>query len=77
VGWTCRKQRRLASSSKASRRRSTEADSPRRPADLATLLNVARLEKSVYELAYELNNRPDWVAIPVHGLRRLLAEITD
>jgi predicted trehalose synthase len=28
----------------------------------------------VYELRYELNNRPDWVGIPVAGIVRLLDE---
>ena len=32
------------------------------------LLAVFELEKAVYELRYELNNRPDWVAIPVAGI---------
>lgn len=36
------------------------------------LLAVFELEKAVYELRYELNNRPDWVSIPVAGIRRLL-----
>ena len=36
------------------------------------LLSVFELEKAVYELRYELNNRPDWVAIPVAGIVRLL-----
>jgi maltokinase len=36
------------------------------------LLSVFELEKAVYELRYELNNRPDWVAIPVAGILRLL-----
>jgi maltokinase len=36
------------------------------------LLAVFELEKAVYELRYELNNRPDWVAIPVAGVLRLL-----
>jgi trehalose synthase-fused probable maltokinase len=36
------------------------------------LLAVFELEKAVYELRYELNNRPDWVAIPVAGIRRLI-----
>src|SRR5919107_2923364 len=36
------------------------------------LLSVFELEKVVYELRYELNNRPDWVAIPVAGIVRLL-----
>ena len=36
------------------------------------LLAVFELEKAVYELRYELNNRPDWVGIPVAGIARLL-----
>jgi trehalose synthase-fused probable maltokinase len=44
------------------------------PGDEATrkLLSIFELEKAVYELRYELNNRPDWVAIPVAGIARLL-----
>lgn len=38
------------------------------------LLAVFELEKAVYELRYELNNRPDWVAIPVAGILRLLED---
>ncbi len=38
------------------------------------LLAVFELEKAVYELRYELNNRPDWVAIPVTGIARMLAQ---
>ena len=43
-----------------------------RPGQQATeqLLAVFELEKAVYELRYELNNRPDWVAIPVAGILR-------
>jgi trehalose synthase-fused probable maltokinase len=36
------------------------------------LLSVFELEKAVYELRYELDNRPDWVKIPVTGIARLL-----
>jgi predicted trehalose synthase len=36
------------------------------------LLSVFELEKAVYELRYELNNRPDWVRIPVAGIVRML-----
>src|SRR5215207_7686905 len=38
------------------------------------LIAVFELEKAVYELRYELNNRPDWVGIPVAGIERLLDE---
>jgi maltose alpha-D-glucosyltransferase/alpha-amylase len=41
-------------------------------ADLDTFLEIFLLEKAVYELGYELNNRPDWVAIPLRGLDRVL-----
>ncbi|HEV2769931.1 MAG TPA: hypothetical protein VGV40_07085 [Solirubrobacteraceae bacterium] len=37
------------------------------------LLAVFELEKAVYELRYELDNRPEWVDIPVAGIVRLLA----
>ena len=41
------------------------------------LLAIFELEKAVYELLYELNNRPDWVQIPVAGIARLLeTEVT-
>jgi trehalose synthase-fused probable maltokinase len=39
--------------------------------DRAGLLHILVLEKAVYELHYELNNRPDWVAIPLAGLAAL------
>src|SRR5581483_9222057 len=31
------------------------------------------IEKAAYEIVYEANNRPDWVPIPLEGLRRLVA----
>jgi maltokinase len=39
---------------------------------ITRLLSVFELEKAVYELRYELDNRPDWVGIPVAGIERLL-----
>ena len=36
--------------------------------ELALLLDSSLLEKAVYELGYELNNRPDWVPILLTGL---------
>lgn len=38
------------------------------------LLDVYLLEKAMYELRYELNNRPDWARIPLHGITQLLDE---
>ncbi|MGZ6706575.1 MAG: hypothetical protein ACXVFN_06470 [Solirubrobacteraceae bacterium] len=43
-------------------------------ANMRRLLSVFELEKATYELRYELNNRPDWVRIPVAGIQRLLEE---
>jgi maltose alpha-D-glucosyltransferase/alpha-amylase len=39
--------------------------------DLDLLLQAHVLDKAFYELAYELNNRPDWVHIPLTGLMKL------
>jgi hypothetical protein len=36
------------------------------------LLALFELEKLVYEVQYELQNRPDWVDIPLAGLARAL-----
>jgi maltose alpha-D-glucosyltransferase / alpha-amylase len=36
------------------------------------LLNAHLLEKAVYEIGYELNNRPNWVRIPIRGVLEIL-----
>jgi maltose alpha-D-glucosyltransferase/alpha-amylase len=36
------------------------------------MLQTFMLDKAIYELGYELNNRPDWVGIPLHGILGLL-----
>lgn len=41
---------------------------PHDPERLAAWVAVFELEKAIYELGYELNNRPDWVAIPLSAL---------
>ena len=40
--------------------------------DMRTLLAMFELEKALYELRYELNNRPDWVRWPLAGIVRLV-----
>ena len=40
--------------------------------DLAVLMETYLLEKAVYELNYELNNRPDWVMIPLRGIKAIM-----
>ncbi len=41
------------------------------------LLRVFELEKAAYELRYELDNRPDWVGVPVAGIERLMKAATE
>jgi trehalose synthase-fused probable maltokinase len=45
---------------------------PRDPKQLGALLDLFTLDKALYELEYELNNRPDWIAVPVEGLLRII-----
>ena len=47
---------------------------PAGEAAIQNLLSIFELEKAIYELRYELDNRPDWVVIPVAGIRRLLED---
>jgi maltose alpha-D-glucosyltransferase/alpha-amylase len=49
---------------------------PADPNEFDGLLRVHLLEKAIYELGYELNNRPDWLAIPLEGIERLLVKNT-
>jgi maltose alpha-D-glucosyltransferase / alpha-amylase len=51
----------------------TIGDSPIAPRGAAwsALMCAFVLDKALYELSYELNNRPDWVRIPLIGIRKL------
>ena len=48
---------------------------PARTVEFAALLDLFILDKAFYELAYELNNRPDWVRIPLRGILALNSKI--
>jgi maltose alpha-D-glucosyltransferase/alpha-amylase len=45
---------------------------PPSDADTEQLLRFFMFEKVIYEIGYELDNRPDWVEIPMRGLLALL-----
>jgi maltose alpha-D-glucosyltransferase / alpha-amylase len=40
--------------------------------DLDIMLQTYLLEKAIYELNYELNNRPEWLLIPLKGIRAIM-----
>ena len=39
------------------------------------LVELFVLEKAIYELAYEVDNRPEWVRIPLRGLLEILEAV--
>ena len=45
---------------------------PKSREEIDLWLNVCLLEKAVYELSYELNNRPDWIEVPIAGILEIL-----
>jgi maltose alpha-D-glucosyltransferase / alpha-amylase len=45
---------------------------PTDPAVRRLLLDFHTMEKCIYEIGYELNNRPDWLPIPIRGLLDLI-----
>ena len=46
---------------------------PRDLDEYRSLLRAYMLEKAIYEIGYELNNRPAWASVPLRGLDHLLA----
>jgi maltose alpha-D-glucosyltransferase/alpha-amylase len=45
---------------------------PDEPEQLRFLLEVHLLEKAIYEIGYELNNRPEWLKVPLEGILQLM-----
>jgi maltose alpha-D-glucosyltransferase/alpha-amylase len=45
---------------------------PKADDELRILLDAFIMEKAIYELGYELNNRPDWLLIPLHSIAQML-----
>jgi maltose alpha-D-glucosyltransferase/alpha-amylase len=45
---------------------------PKSQEEINLMLSVYTLAKAIYELAYELNNRPDWVDIPIAGILQVM-----
>jgi predicted trehalose synthase len=50
---------------------------PPQPAHRDALLQLFILDKAFYELNYELNNRPEWVRIPLLGILAILGAEAD
>ncbi len=40
--------------------------------DLSALLDALLMEKAVYEVGYELNNRPEWLPLPFYGIAEMI-----
>ena len=51
---------------------SAAAPPPKNTDDLQVMLEAYLLDKAVYEIGYELNNRPSWVLIPIRGIKHIL-----
>jgi len=45
---------------------------PSAPEQLRILFDAFLLEKAVYEIGYELNNRPDWLKVPLEGILQIM-----
>jgi maltokinase len=47
---------------------------PEDPGSIRAILSAFEIDKAVYEVAYEQAHRPDWVVVPLEGVRRLINE---
>jgi predicted trehalose synthase len=43
---------------------------PSEDRSVAVMLNFYEVEKALYELGYERGHRPEWVPIPLRGIRQ-------
>jgi maltose alpha-D-glucosyltransferase/alpha-amylase len=50
---------------------------PKNDNELTILLDAFVMDKAIYELGYELNNRPDWLLIPLLSISQLLGLESD
>ena len=49
---------------------------PEERQDLEIMLDAFLLDKAIYELGYELDNRPDWVRIPLRGIKEIMEGVS-
>lgn len=50
---------------------------PEEERQINDLLSVYTIEKAIYEADYEVNNRPDWLHIPLNGLKKILHDLVE
>jgi maltose alpha-D-glucosyltransferase / alpha-amylase len=50
---------------------------PKEEREITDLLSVYTIEKAIYEADYEFNNRPDWLHIPLNGLKKILDDLVE
>jgi maltose alpha-D-glucosyltransferase/alpha-amylase len=50
---------------------------PKEEREINDLLSVYTIEKAIYEADYEFNNRPDWLHIPLNGLKKILDDLVE
>ena len=49
---------------------------PEKESQIESLLDLFLIEKAVYETSYEINNRPDWLIVPLNGLDKIIDNLT-
>jgi maltose alpha-D-glucosyltransferase/alpha-amylase len=57
---------------KLSRRDQRRTFHPRNEGDLRIALEAYLLDKAVYEIGYRTKSPPDWVVIPIRGIKHIL-----